>query len=182
MSGFNYRKSLSGAAQVPAELQIIGANSVVIQKGDLIRINNAGFASLVVAGDLVLGVVTGVVDKNGKPVDTDTGTLDTWTMTSTNQTVNQYKVQYIPALQDYLFFNKADSALTQTLLMTYMAVNDENDVDPGSTSDSTLDTVRLVELDPDATGTTGEGLFQIVESFWAQNCMGTVDTGGIEAA
>lgn|SRR3990167_5819753 len=181
MSGFNYRKSLSGSAQVPAELQIIGANSIVFQKGDLIRINNAGFAALLVAGDLVLGVVTGVVDKNGLPIDPDASTIDTYTMASDNQTVAQNLVQYIPALQDYLFYNDADSALAQTNLMQYMAVNDENDVDPGSASDTVVDTVRLIEIDPDNDGDASKGIFQIVESFWAQNAGGTVDTSGIEA-
>ena len=184
MSGFTYRKSLSGAAQVPAELQIIGGNSVIFQKGDLIRINADGFGSLVVAGDLVLGVVTGVVNNKGIPIDPDSGYTDIWTMPTANQTTatQKYNVQYIPALQDYLFYNDADSALSQTLLMTYMDVNDENDVDPGSTSDATLSTVRLVEIDPDNDADASKGLFQIVESFWAQNAMGTVDTGGIEAA
>lgn len=181
MAGFQLRKRLSGPAKDVTNLEIIGANSIVFQKGDLIRINTSGFAALVTTGDLVLGVVEGVVTAKGVNVAPDAGTLDTWTMTGSNQTVAGLKVQYIPALQDYLFFNVADSALAQANLMQYMAVNDENDVDPGSPSDTTIDTVRLVQLDPDGDGDTTKGLFQIVESFWAQNCGGTVDTSGIEA-
>lgn len=185
MSGFTYRKSLSGSAQTPAELQIIGGNSVVFQKGDLIRIDADGYAGLVTGGDLVLGVVTTVVSSDGVPVSPDSGTTDTWTMGSANETAgvgSNKKVQYIPALQDYLFYNDADSSLAQANLMQYMNVNDENDVDPASPSDATISTVRLVEIDPDHDADASKGLFQIVESFWAQNCMGVVDTGGIEAS
>lgn len=181
MSGFSFRKSIDGNPYTPSLLTLVGANSIVFQKGDLIRINNAGFAALVTTGDLVLGVVEGVTDKNGKAIDPDSGTTDTWTMTSTNQTVNQYKVYYIPALPQYLFYNDSDDTLARTNLMQYFPVNDENDVNGSSSSDTTVDTVRLVEIDPDGDGDASKGLWQIVESFWAQNGMGTVDTGGIEA-
>lgn len=181
MAGFSYRKSLSGSAYQPAHLYVIGANSVVFQKGDLIRINTGGFGALVTTGDLVLGVVESVVDKNGAPVDNDANTNDTWTMASDNQTVAQKKVEYIPALADYLFYNDSDDTLAQANLMQFFPVNDENDVNGSSPSDSTVDTVRLVEIDPDHDGDASKGLWQIVESFWAQNAMGTVDTGGIEA-
>lgn len=182
MAGFSYRKSIDGNPYNPAMVEIIGANSVVFQIGDLVRINNAGFVSLATAGDLILGVVQGVVDKNGKAIDPDTGTRDTFTVASDNQTVAQKKVQLIPALPQYLWYNDADDTLAQTNLFQYFNINDENDVDVSGSSDSTLSTVRLIEIDPDHDGDASKGLFQIVESFWAQNCMGTVDTGGIEAA
>jgi len=183
MAGFRFRKSLTGAGEA-ASLEIIAANSVVVQVGDLIRINNAGFGSLVTTGDLVLGVVTGVVDKNGAAIDPDSGTLDIYTMASDNQTVAQKKIQYIPALQEYLFYADADGDFAQTNLMQYIGVDDENNPDAASVapSDTVVNTLRLVQLDPDGDGDASKGLFQIVESFWAQNCMGTVDTGGIEAA
>jgi hypothetical protein len=57
MSGFKFRKTISGGnGIVPAEFELIGGNSVVFQVGDLIRIDADGFAALVTAGDLVLGV------------------------------------------------------------------------------------------------------------------------------
>lgn len=181
MSGFTYRKNLDGSSQSPTNLSLVGANSIVFQVGDLIRVNNAGRAALVTAGDLVLGVVTGVTDKNGAPVAPDSGTTDTYTMASDNVTVAQKKVFYIPALANYLFDNTADSTIATADLFQYMAVNDENDVDPAGQSDTVVNTVRLIEVDPDGTGSTTKGLFQIVESFWAQNGGGTVDTSGIEA-
>ena len=182
MAGFKFRKSITGSLEQPTQLSLVGANSVVFQVGDLIRVNNAGRAALVTTGDLVLGVVTGVTDSSGQQaIDPDSGTTDTYTMPSDNVTVALRKVFYIPALPNYLFFNTADSAVTVADLFMYMAVNDEDQVDPGTKSDTVVDTVRLIEVDPDATGTTGEGLFQISESFWATNGGGTVDTSGIEA-
>lgn len=183
MAGFAFKKSLNGAGEA-AHLDIIGANSVVFQVGDLIRVNNAGFASLATTGDLILGVVAGVVDENGVSIDPDSATLDTYTMASDNQTVAQKKVQYIPALQEYLFVADADGSLAQTNLFQYFGIDDENNPDTASVapSDSTVNTLRLVGLDPLGDGDASQGLWQIVESFWAQNGMGTVDTGGIEAA
>ena len=181
MSGFTLRKRISGPAKDVTHLEVVGANSVVIQKGDVIRVNTGGFGALFTAGDLVLGIVDGVVDANGLNVTPDSGTLDTWTMASDNQTVALKKIQYTPAIQDYLFYNDADADLARTNLFQYFPLNDENDVDGTTGSDATINTVRLIQLDPDGDGDLSKGLFQFVESFWAQNCMGVVDTGGIEA-
>jgi hypothetical protein len=183
MSGFSYRKNIDGSSQSPTNKSLLAAASVVFQVGDLIRVNTSGYAALVTAGDLVLGVVTGVTTKDGTPLTPDSGTQDTYTMASTNvsDATKNYRVHYIPALPNYLFYNDADSDLTQAMLFQYFNVNDENDVDGGSGSDSTLSTVRLIEIDPDGDADASKGLFQIVESFWATNCGGTVDTSGIEA-
>lgn len=181
MGGFKYRKNLDGSSQSPTLRDLVGANSVVFQVGDLIRVNDAGRAALVAAGDLVLGVVTGVTSKNGAPIDPDSGTTDTYTMASDNVTVALKKVHYIPALANYLFENTADSTIATADLFQYMAVNDENDVNPAGQSDTVVNIVRLIEVDPDGTGSTTKGLFQIVESFWSQNGGGIVGTSGIEA-
>jgi len=181
MSGFSYRKRLSGGNADVALLSLVGANSVVFQVGDLIRVNTGGFAALAVAGDLILGVVAGITTENDTRTDPDSATLDTYTMTSDNQTVALKKIKYIPALQDYLFYNDSDDTLARTNLFQYFPINDENDVDGSNPHDTTINTVRLIEIDPDGDGDASKGLWQIVESFWAQNAMGIVDTGGIEA-
>lgn len=181
MAGFRFRKNLDGSNQAPVVKNLVGANSVVFQVGDLIRVNNAGFAALVTTGDLILGVVTGVSAKNGGRTDPDSGTLDTYTMTSDNQTVAQREVHYIPALANYLFYNDSDDTLARTNLFQYFDTNDENDVDVASASDTTVGQVRLIEIDPDGDADASKGLFQIVESFYAQNGGGTVGTSGIEA-
>ena len=177
MSGFRYRKNLDGTAGAPANLNVVGANSVVFQVGDLIRVNTSGFGALVTTGDVILGVVTGVTDKNGIAVDPDSATLEVYTMASDNQTVAQKKVHFIPALPNYLFFNDSDDTLARTNLFQFFDVNDENDVDVATAHDSTSSQVRLVEIDPDGDGDASKGLFQIVESFFSQ----LQGSGGIEA-
>jgi len=184
MAGFSYRKNIDGSNQAPVNKNLVGAASVVFSVGDLIRINNAGQASLVTAGDLVLGVVTSVTTKDGAPVAPDSGTTDTWTMASSNvsDATKNLKVHYIPALPNYLFYNDGDADVTVAKLFMYFPVNDENDVDLTTGSDTVVDTVRLIEIDPDGDGDASKGLFQIAESFWAQSGGGTQDTSGIEAA
>lgn len=183
MSGFSLRKRLSGAGADATLLEIIAANSIVVQKGDLIRVNTSGFGALATTGDLILGVVAGVVSKEGVSIDPDSATMDVYTMASDNQTVAQKKIQYVPALQDYLFFADADGDFTQANLFQYIGIDDENNPDAASVapSDGTVNTLRLIQLDPDGDGDASKGLFQIVESFFAQNGGGTVDTSGIEA-
>jgi hypothetical protein len=176
MSGFTFRKSLHGGVTAPAELDLLGANSVVFQIGDAIRIDEDGCAALVTTGDNILGFVTGVMDANGLPITPDSGTLDTYTMVTANETTPKYRVKYIPALQDFLFSNDADDTLTDTMLFQLFDLNDENDVDVAGASDTTGQ-VRLIARDPDGDGDASKGLFQVVESFWAQ----AYEAGGIEA-
>lgn len=175
MSGFKFRKSLHGSSEAGI-LELPGANSVVFQVGDAIRIDEDGKAALIVTGDNILGFVAGVVSKDGVSIDPDSGTLDTYTMASNNETVAQNKIQYTPALQEYLFYNDADNTLAATNLFQLFDLNDENDVDVASASDTTGQ-VRLIQLDPDGDGDASKGLFQVVESFFAQ----AYEAGGIEA-
>jgi len=177
MAGFTYRKNLDGSSQSPTVKNLIGANSVVFQIGDLVRVNTSGFGALVTEGDVILGVVVGVTDKNGGRIDPDSGTLDTYTMASDNQTVAQKKVHYIPALPNYLFYNDADGNFATTNLFQFADVNDENDIKTSTLHDSTVSQVRIVELDPDGDGDASKCLCQIVESFYSQS----TGSGGVEA-
>lgn len=174
MAGFEYRRSLIGTA-APAVFDLLGSNSVVFQKGDAIRIDADGNAALVTTGDDIHGFVTGVVGPNQESVDPDSGSLDTWTMTSDNETVAKERVRYVPALPFYLFYNDSDDTLAASNNFQFFDLNDENDVDVASASDSTGQ-VQLVERDPDGDADASKGLFRVRESTWAQ-----VMTSGIEA-
>lgn len=176
MAGFRFRKQLNGTNSY-VQKNLVGANSVVFQVGDLIRVNQSGFAALVTTGDVILGVVTGVTDANGIKIDPDSGTLDTYTMASDNQTVALKQVHYIPAFPEYLFYNDSDDTLARTNLFQWFDVNDENDVDVATASDSTVGQVRLIEIDPDGDADASKGLFQICESFWSPS----TGSGGVEA-
>lgn len=164
MAGFQYRKNLSGEIGAPTLLDFIIDNSDVIQIGDMVRVNTDGHVTLATTGSTQAGVVVGVVDKNGLRIDPDSGTLDTYTVASDNETVAQKKARIIPAMPDYLFFNDADDTLATANLLQYFDLNDENDVDVATATDTATAQVRLVQLDPDGDGDASKGLFQIVES------------------
>lgn len=172
MAGFAYRKNLDGSNVAPAMMVMDADDSVTFQKGDLVRVNQDGDINLVAGGDAIAGVLVAILTANGLPVDTDSGTTDTWTTPASTT----YKAQFIPALANYLFYNDADASLTATMMFQYFDVNDENDVDVALASDTTGQ-VKLIERDPDGDGDASKGLFQIVESMFAQ----LDNTSGVEA-
>lgn len=174
MAGFSYRKNLDGSAYAPSNLYVIGKNSVTFSVGDIVRINTSGFCDISTTGEEIAGVVSTVVDNKGKALTPDSGTTDTWTMGSANQTTatEKYKVGFIPALPHYLFYNDADDTLAQTNILQYFDTNDENDVDVATATDTPTAQVRLVEIDPDHDGDASKGLFQIVESQFAPISVG----------
>ena len=164
MSGFKFRKSLDGNP-APVSLEFIGKNSVEFQIGDLVRINTAGFCDVSDSGEEIVGVVEGVVDKNGINVDPDSAsTPDVFTMASDNQTVAQKRIKVCPALPQYLFYNDTDGSLAQSNLLQYADVANANQVTTGGLTDTATAQVRLIQLDPDNDGDASKGLFQIVES------------------
>lgn len=176
MAGFKFRKTLGGGTAEATELSLIGTNSGVFQIGDAIRVDEDGRAALVTTGDNILGFVSGVTTVNDTYTTPDSGTTDTYTMASDNETVAQRKIKYVPALQEYLFYNDSDDTLAVGNLFQLFDLNDENDVDVGTASDTTGQ-VRLIQLDPDGDGDASKGLFQVVESFFAQ----AYESGGVEA-
>lgn len=166
MSGFALRKSLKGPIGEVCLLEFIGKNSIAFQVGDLVRLNTSGFLDVVDATESIVGVVAGVVDNKGIRVDPDSGTLDTYTMPSANQTAATRTrfVQVIPALPEYLWYNDASTTLTQAMVGAYFDTTDENDVAVGGVTDTWSAQVQLIALDPDGDGDASKGLFRIVES------------------
>ncbi len=167
--GFYFRKNLDGSAYVPSNLYFVGKNSVPFQVGDPVRINQAGFADISDAvGDTQIGICVTVVDNAGKALTPDSGTLDKWTMNSANQTVGggyEYKVGFIPALPQYLFYNDADATLTRTMMLQYFDCTVLTaQIDVNTATDTPTAAFRLIQIDPDGDGDLSKGLFQMVES------------------
>lgn len=176
MLGFEYRRNLDGTSEAPVIWDEIGGNSVVITLNDAIRINTSGFIALAASNQGILGFVQGVVDKNGIPVDPDSGSLNTWTMPSDNQTVAQNKVRFIPALPHYLFANDASGDLARSNLYQFFDLSDEDQVNQGSATDTATAQLQLIALDPDGDGDASKGLFRVVESL-----VGQIGTKNVEA-
>lgn len=161
MAGFSYRKSLITKDE-PTLLYFIIDNSDTITLGDAIMINTDGHAVVATAGEEVAGIAACVVDKNGIAVDPDSGTTDTWTVESDNETDKMYKVGLIVS-PFALFSTDTSGTLATTNLMQFFDLTDEDTINQGSASD-TGGQFQLVGLDPDNDGDVSKGLFKIAES------------------
>jgi hypothetical protein len=97
----------------------------------MVRSYVAGIAEVAVAARPVLGVVVGVVDSMGLPVDPDSGTLDTYTVASDNQTVGLKKAVVMMS-KDAIFSADVDGTIgttnTSNLRGCTLDITDENSV------------------------------------------------------
>ena len=191
-TGFRYYKSIDANASDPIPLMIKMANSASARIGDLCRINTGGFIVPAASGEVLLGVITGFVDQDGKNVlgagiENKTGHTasgdDGVTTASDNQTRGKFiQAQVIVDFGgDILWKNKADGALAQTNLFQFFDVATGRQVTVGSASDSNGQ-VQLVQLDPDSTGgadaDSTQGLFRLNETITNAG----VDTGTAKIA
>jgi hypothetical protein len=161
MAGFIYRRSMISADQ-PQLFYFIIDNSDTISVGDAVMLNTDGHVVVATAGEELLGVVQGVVDANGLPVSCDSGTVDTWTVDSDNETVDMCKAAVI--LDKYaLYSHDVGTDLATTNLMQFADITNEHAINYSSLSDSNGQ-FQLVGLDPDSDGDASKGLFKIAES------------------
>lgn len=168
MAGFYYRKHMHGLT-TGAVAEFIIDNSETITIGDAVDLN-AGFIQAVDAGDDVLGIVVGIVDKHGVNVDGQHADIDgtvsgsgnslTYAAASDNQTDKQVKA--VVMMDPFsLFYNDADSGLTQAEVGTFFDTTAAGDQITGT--GTTSGAFQLVELDPDGDGDDSKGLFRIAE-------------------
>jgi hypothetical protein len=169
MAGFQYRKNLDGSNQAPTLVYVIGKSSVAFAVGDAVRINTSGFCDVCDAGEGMAGVIQTVTTREGQPVACDSGTTDTWTMSSTNETVAKKMIGFIPALPNYLFYNDSDGTLTEAMVGMYFDLVSHTQIDGDTNHDTTQRTCRLWEFNPDHDADASKGLFQVVESQFGQD-------------
>ena len=164
MTRFEYKKSLLAGKerQLLTGDETIVANSVELKVGDAVKWDTDGFIALATAGDKVLGIAEGLVTSKGLDVAPDSGTLDTYTMESDNETDKKYRVR-VDIAKDSLYENDSSGTLAQTNLGQFFDLTDEDQIDQSSASD-TAGQFQLVRLDPDADADVSKGLFKIAES------------------
>lgn len=171
---FQFRKNLDGSAYTPSLLYGIGKNSVTFSVGDAVRFNTSGFMDLATTTEQVFGIVATVVDENGIAISPDSGSTNTWTMASDNQTVDFYQVAVIPAFGHYAFSADSDTTIEQASLGKYFALNATSDgVVTAGESDTigSLD-LQLIGLDPDNDADTSKGLYRFINSQVGQSALG----------
>jgi hypothetical protein len=162
MAGFQYRKSMISKDQ-PTLFYFIIDNSDTITIGDAVMLNSDGHIVVATSTEEILGIVQGVVSYNAHlPIDADSGTTDTYTVDSDNETVDM--VQAAVIMDKYaLFSTDSSGTLATTNLMQFFDLTDEDTINQGSASDTTGQ-FQLISLDPDGDGDASKGLFRIAES------------------
>lgn len=172
--GFFLRKNLT-SVDAPSSVDILLAGSTTVTIGDLVRVNTSGLLVTAASGEVVGGVLVGIVDQNGVSVfspratGTSGATLtgdDTVATASTNATdaTKNLKGQVVldPAGAS-LFYNDADGDFAQTNLFQFFDVANGDQVTQGSAGDANGQ-VQLIQLDPDGDGDASKGLFRINEN------------------
>lgn len=127
---FKYVRTGNGVTH-PSTVPVLIKNSATIQIGDMVRSYVAGVAEVSIAAKPILGVVVGVVDSMGLPVDPDSGTLDTYTVASDNQTVGLKKA-IVMTSKDAIFSGDVDGTIgttnTSNLRGCTFDLTDENSI------------------------------------------------------
>lgn len=173
--GFEFRKSIAGLEH-PATMDFLLDDSATFTIGDAVRLDADGLLTVCGATSTVLGILVGIVDKNGIPVSadrsqgTDGATItgdDTVTTSSTNSSdaTRGLKGQVIVDPAGLcLFYNDADDTLTQSMVGAGFDLNSTGDnIDVATLADGTA-LFQLIEIDPDGDGDASKGLFRIVEA------------------
>ena len=174
VAGFYFRKNVYGHDQPASQDYIIG-NSQTLTIGDAVRLNDAGYLAVCAAGDAVLGILTGIVTKDGvnvfspRAAGTTGATLtpdDTVLVSSTNQSdAARYlkgQVQLDPAGAN-LYYNDADGDFAQTNVGQFFDTVAAGDQISQATASDTSGQFQLLVIDPDEDGNLSKGLFRVAE-------------------
>jgi hypothetical protein len=170
---FEYRKNLLGVGSSPTPLKILVDNSTTLKVGQFARVNTAGYVVAAGVGNPILGLVVGLIDNNGTPVNSfqyggNTGHTNSGDDTVVTASDNRSRAlavyaEIAVAVDSILFYNDADGDLAQTNLMQLFDVASTSDqVATGGASD-TNGQLQLVELNPDNDGDLSKGLFRVAE-------------------
>lgn len=109
---FKFHKSLKGAGMPPL-LRVIIDNSDTITEGDAVKSYNAGNVEVATAARPILGFVHTVVSKTGLRPAPDSGTDDTWTVESDNETDKQLAA-LVDSDQDSIYSGAQDGTVGTT--------------------------------------------------------------------
>jgi hypothetical protein len=172
MAGFEYRGQLSGA-QDPVTLPVIIGNSQTVKVGDAVKLvafASGGGACRATAGEEVLGICVGIVDKNG--IDLDNASADnydgTWTSSSktyvsANDNMTDKTVKALVVVdKEALWYNDSAGSLAVADEYKFFDVADQDQIadQDGDDNDGAF---ILIKRDPDGDGDASKGIFKIAE-------------------
>jgi len=174
MAGFEYRGQLSGGKENPVTLSVIIGNSQTVKVGDAVKLvafASAGGATRASAGEEILGICVGIVDKNGIDLDnTDPNNYDgTWTSssktyvaTSDNMTDKTVKALVVVD-KDALWYNDTAGTLAVADEYKFFDLTDQDQVANQDGADDS-GALILMKRDPDGDGDASKGIFKLAES------------------
>lgn len=175
--GFDYRGSLLGVEASPILMDILIDDSATLTLGDAVCIDADGFVDVVAAGGSVLGILQGIVDKDGINVfqtgragGLDGSTLtgdDTITVSSTNTSdaTRNLKARVAIALPgNHKWYNDTDGSLAQANLFQFFDTDAGGDQIATGTASDANGQFQLIEIDPDGDGDASKGIFIVNEA------------------
>lgn len=151
---------LSGQVH-PIAKSYIGYNSVAFKIGDFVSLDTNGFVVLATATNPILGSVVGVKTSAGAPVDFDSGSADTWTMSSDNSTVakKEILVNVDPTACYAVDFSAAIDTTSGSAVGARYDITDKDTINEASATAGSAQ-VTLVAT----TSSTTRGIVKIFES------------------
>lgn len=145
----NAGRALAGGVLAPNSTII--ANSITVIVGQAVKSASGFLTNASVTSAAIAGIIVAVVDANGLPVTPDSGTIDSYTMASDNQTVaKKYAIIDESPFTIYSFLaDAAPGVTTGSNLRNYYA----DFADSGQLGESTTATsnkvIRLLGVDPE---------------------------------
>lgn len=170
---FQYKGQLSGGKENPVKLKVKIANSNTVQKGDAVKLqalSSGGGIIRATAGSKVLGIVDGIVDKNG--IDLDNSSADnydgTWTSSSKEYTAaaDNMTDKQVAALvtvdPEALWYNDAAGDLVAADEYKFFDLTSESQIADQNGHD-TAGAFILIKRDPFGDEDASKGIFKIAE-------------------
>lgn len=145
----NSGRALVGGVSAPNSTII--ANSIVLVLGDAVKSASGFLTNASVTTAAIAGIVVAVVDKNGLPIDPDSGTADSYTTASDNQTVaKKYAIIDESPFTIYSFKIDATPGTTtgSNLRNYYCDFADKTQLSESSSA-TTAKVIRTLGVDPD---------------------------------
>ena len=171
---FEYRGQLSGGSENPVTMSVLIGNSSTVAVGEAVKLHvfaSGSGAIRATAGSKILGIVVGIVDKNGIDLDnTSSSNYDgTWTSSSKTyaSTADNTSDKLIKALvvvdPNALWYNDSAGTLAvadEYKLFDLLSATQFADQDGADSAGAFL----LIKRDPDGDGDASKGIFKIAET------------------
>lgn len=162
---FTYKGQLNGAEN-PVIRNFLIKNSASVAVGEALAFSSG--ADSAAAGDKILGICVGIVDKDGIGLDNTSWTIDgtfvsstkTYTAAADNVTVGYVRAQVITD-KEALFYNDSDATMTPIMEGQKFNLTSATQID----GDTNVDAAGQFELVKWNSADASAGTFKICESY-----------------